>query len=194
LKTCKAPEEIDPEHRRQLFAYAYLFYTGHGVWPASASIQYVGGEMKTVAVEPEEAEHAVSEMFDALFALNSFAGDFEALARPSPDACRWCSYKAACAPFFASVKHDWALHDRHVLGTVEEIDREATVPCFTLIASAGNVEGEGTPVVAVAPNATRSDKRSNKPFRNPSAAPRNGPGLDGKEGVEAVIGDCLTKT
>jgi RecB family exonuclease len=157
LKTCKAPEQIDPEHRRQLLAYAYLFHARYDLWPATASIQYVGGEMKTIVVEPEEAGRVVGEMLDALTALNSVGGDFEALARPSPDACRWCSYKAACAPFFAMVRPEWDLRDRHVLGTVEEIDLEAARPCFTLAVSAGNVDVEGERIVVVVPDAIALD-------------------------------------
>jgi hypothetical protein len=91
----------------------------------------------------------VYEMLDGLTALNSFVGDFETLARPSAEACRWCSYKAACAPFFASVRPDWDLRDRCVLGTVDELDVDAAAPCFTLRATAGNLDLNATQVVVL---------------------------------------------
>jgi RecB family exonuclease len=134
LKTCAAGDEMSEEHRRQLLAYAYLSRAEHGDWPAKGTIQYVGGEQHTIDIDPREADEVVSEMIASLATLNERAGDGSAdlLAQPSPDACRWCSFRAACAPFYERVTVEWGLYDRNVIGTVERVESSSAQAAMIL--------------------------------------------------------------
>jgi hypothetical protein len=151
LKTCAPGEQMSSEHRRQLLAYAYLVHAEHGIWPATATIQYVGGEKRTFDLDPLEAEAVAAEMIRALERVNAFAGEPEALARPSPTACRWCTFKAACAPFFTAVDEAWDLYDRHVLGTAEAVDIAGPRPSLTVRVARGNLGEEWITAVASDP-------------------------------------------
>ncbi len=144
LKTCAAGDEVTGEHRRQLLAYAYLWHAEHGDWPAKATIQYVGGEQHTIDIDPREADEVVSEMIASLATLNERGGDVPAdsLARPSPDACRWCSFRAACAPFYEAVTVDWGLYDRNVIGTVERVESSPSQSALILSQVKGNLGAE----------------------------------------------------
>jgi hypothetical protein len=150
LKTCAAPDVMSDQHRRQLLAYAFLFHSKHGVWPVTATIQYVGGARHSLVVHPQEADTIASDMLEALDQLNSAVdkAELDFLGRPSPEACRWCNFKAACAPFFAAVSADWELFDRHVLGVVDEVDVTAPTPWMTLGVIRGNVNVDSLTVVA----------------------------------------------
>jgi RecB family exonuclease len=134
LKTCAAGDEMSDEHRRQLLAYAYLWRAEHGDWPATGTIQYVGGEQHTIDIDPSEADEVVSEMIASLATLNERAGNAsaESLAQASPDACRWCSFRAACAPFYENVTVEWGLYDRNVIGTVERVESSSAQAAMIL--------------------------------------------------------------
>jgi CRISPR/Cas system-associated exonuclease Cas4 (RecB family) len=151
LKTCASGSSMRLEHRRQLLAYAYLFYAKNDIWPATATIQYVGGESRTFEIDPTEAETVVRKMLEALGRLNHFDGDPEELAQPSEEACRWCQFKAACAPFYSALNETWNFPDRHVLGTVVEVDASRPRRALTLEVRQGNIPERS--VVVIAPDA-----------------------------------------
>jgi CRISPR/Cas system-associated exonuclease Cas4 (RecB family) len=148
LKTCAPESEIRPEHRRQLLAYAYLFHERHKVWPATGTIQYVNGERQSFQVSPAEAQEVAQRMVRTLETVNTSTDEVLDLATPSADACRWCSFKAACSPFFASVDESWELHERDILGTVQGIEAAERRSSVTIHVTLGNV-GESH-VVALA--------------------------------------------
>jgi hypothetical protein len=148
LKTCAAGDEMKLEHRRQLLAYAVLVHSECGRWPPKATIQYVDGSQRTIEVDPAEAQSIAAEMTAALDSLNGRADDPESLARPSRESCRWCAFRAACAPFFRSVESSWGLGDRSVLGSAEELDLTRRRPFVALRAELGNVDQEDVVVVA----------------------------------------------
>lgn len=151
LKTCAPGVEMRPEHRRQLLAYAYLFYKRHGVWPATATIQYVNGERRSFDVSPAEAEQVAQEMARALESINTPTDDVLDLATPSPDACRWCAFRAACKPFFDAVDESWGLLDREIIGTVRERQAAAQRASVTIDVTHANV---GEPVVVALTDST----------------------------------------
>jgi hypothetical protein len=124
------------------------FHAKHNSWPAVATIQYVGGEARSFAVDPAEAENVVREMLEALERLNRFEGNPENLAKPSKDACQWCQFKAACSPFYASLDEGWHLPDRHVLGRVLAIEETGPRTTLELEVKHGNVAQESLVVVA----------------------------------------------
>jgi hypothetical protein len=141
LKTCPADSEMRPEHRRQLLAYAYLWHAQHGDWPATATIQYVGGERHTIDVNPTEADSVAAQMIALLNQVNSdrVTTAPDSFATPSPEACRWCPFKVACAPFFESVTPEWGFYRRQVLGTVESIDPSGETLSIMLTNGAGDI-------------------------------------------------------
>jgi RecB family exonuclease len=139
LKTCPAGEEMRTEHRRQLLAYAYLFHAEHGVWPATATIQYVNGERRTFPVSPIDAEQVAHEMAHTLERVNEATDDILSLATPSPEACRWCAFKPACEPFFDAIDEDWGFPERVVFGTVESLETVAERASATITLRHGNI-------------------------------------------------------
>jgi PD-(D/E)XK nuclease superfamily len=152
LKTCAPGSEMRPEHRRQLLAYAYLFHERHQMWPATATIQYVNGERRSFAVSPPEANGVAQEMVQTLEKVNASTDDILDLATPSADACRWCSFKAACLPFFTAVDESWELHERDLLGTVQGIEAAERRSSVTIDVTMGNA-GESR-IVALADSPT----------------------------------------
>jgi RecB family exonuclease len=118
------PDEIKPSHRRQLLAYAFLWHAIHGEWPTTASIQRLDGARMTFAVTPAEAEEVATELIVALNRYNDQVAERESLlklARPSPEACRYCSYRPACEPFFAAASPDWGWYRRSIIGDVTTV-------------------------------------------------------------------------
>ena len=95
-------------------------------------------------MDPSEAKEAVARMLDDLRAYNQAAEEGKppaGMARPGPDACRFCDFKAVCRPFYDAVAPDWGWYLRCVVGEVGPIDE--TVPRVRITAEAGNVtEGD----------------------------------------------------
>ena len=152
LKTCEAGEVMTDGHRRQLLAYAYLWHARHGEWPSTATIQYVGGESRSIVIDPLEAEAVAAGMSVALGRLNTAVGEgrlVDSLATPSADTCRWCSFRAACAPFLDAVSAEWALYDRSLIGTVVEVEDDGRQSSIVLSGVRGNLDRSIETAVAI---------------------------------------------
>jgi RecB family exonuclease len=173
------PDELKSAHRRQLLAYAFLWHATHGEWPERASIQRLDGARMSFDVSPAEAEAVATELIAALERYNLHVADGStsaALATPSADACRYCAYRAACAPFFASASTEWGWFRRSVLGEVTSAVEGRTHTRIEIDVDAGTTgrdhvsiinfppmlapdRGERLAIIDVTPTAVESDFR-----------------------------------
>lgn len=143
------PDEMKPEHRRQLLAYSFLWHAQHGVWPKTAAIQRLDGSRLTVDVDPEAAMLVARELLAKLEEYNAaIATDPspDALASPSAESCGFCDYRAACSPFFGALTHEWAWYRRHALGRVARVTEAGGSAVIELEAENSNLP-EGVPSV-----------------------------------------------
>lgn len=118
------PDEMKPEHRRQLLAYAFLWHEEHGVWPTLATIQRLDGSRLTIDIDPAEAQAIANDLNLAVDAFNAAVAEApsaEAIASPSAEACEFCEFRAACHPFFASLREDWGWYRRFAFGQVTSV-------------------------------------------------------------------------
>jgi hypothetical protein len=101
--------ELKPSYKTQMLLYAVLEHADTGQWPLRATLIPLAGEPASIEVVPAEAE---AEAAAALSALDSYNGSVsrvspEALARPSPDHCRYCEHGVSCPAFWSTVSEDW---------------------------------------------------------------------------------------
>lgn len=130
------PEGIPDQYRRQLMLYAYLWHEKTGDWPDEAAVQRVDGRLESIDVEPDQILALVDTIRtrrdEANQLLQSGEGD-DALAEPSPDACKWCRRRPYCKPFAESIDESYALGGPCIFGTVTDV-----------------IEGDGTDGVDIA--------------------------------------------
>lgn len=144
-------DELKPTHREQLLAYAYLWHATHNEWPATASIQRLDGTRLSFVVDPDEAEAAAAGLIRALNDFNQHIAmsDIRALASPGAVACRHCSYRAACRPFFNEVNADWDWWTACCIGTVTSVATNNEVSRVTVDVLAGNTSTSSVNVINV---------------------------------------------
>ena len=119
--------EIRDGQRRQLLLYAYLVYRATGRWPEEIAIEDASGRRATDPVRPEQAAAAVDDGVQAVARYNAAVASGQSplsLATPSPDACRYCPFRAVCQPYWTAAATDWPILPS-VLGAVA-----ATSPPF----------------------------------------------------------------
>lgn len=75
----------------------------------------------------------------------------DALARPSPEACRYCSFRGACHPFLESTGPDWEMFRATAKGTVGSVEETRQGPRLTLDVSLGTVRSGTTCRVSAIP-------------------------------------------
>jgi hypothetical protein len=137
------PDELKSSHRRQLLAYAFLWHAVHGEWPRTASIQRLDGERLTFDVVPSEAEEVATELVHALEVFNSHVKTTtsgESIATPSPGACQYCAYRAACKPFFRAINSEWSSYRKSVSGRVTSITLGRDTNRVEITVDRGNVD------------------------------------------------------
>lgn len=114
-------DEMKPEHRRQILTYAYLWHAETGTWPARASIERLDGSRLTIQVAPSEAEEVAHSLLAEVDRFNAAVTTMHSaaeLARPGPDTCEFCPFRAVCQPFFSAVRNEWGWYRRAALGRV----------------------------------------------------------------------------
>jgi hypothetical protein len=95
---------------RQLRIYAYLVHSATGKWPRGGLLFPLAGPPVVVDIEPTQCETEAAEAVRLLGRYNSSvasAGEAIGLASPSPEACRWCSFKTICPAFWANANESW---------------------------------------------------------------------------------------
>jgi RecB family exonuclease len=97
-------------YKRQVLLYAAMHHWETGEWPTAAYIIPVEGERHRVTIDAAEAEREADHAIGLLDEYNDSVERLRStqdLAKPSQEACRWCSYKAFCEPFRAQVSPEW---------------------------------------------------------------------------------------
>jgi len=93
----------------------------------------------------EEAEHAV-KLLDAYNSQLQAAPTTSNVATPSPQACRWCQYKALCPAFWDNVNESWTdgIGGACVQGTLEcapELIHNGQAFALTMKCATGSISG-----------------------------------------------------
>jgi PD-(D/E)XK nuclease superfamily len=108
-----SPPAVKPAFVRQLRIYAWLAQSSTGQWVKRGLLFPLAGPPVEVPIIPAECEAEATDavaMLDAYNAAVIAGADPTALASPSLDACRWCTFKPFCPAFWAAVTPDWSGH------------------------------------------------------------------------------------
>src|SRR5262249_21009803 len=96
--------QLKQSHCVQLKLYAALYFATYGVWPAIIQIVPLHGATLEIPFTPEECSQLLRESVQKFHTINSKMSsgatlDEEAFAAPSPQNCRFCSYRPACRAY-----------------------------------------------------------------------------------------------
>lgn len=117
-------QTIKQAYVRQLRLYGRLVEEHLGLCPTRGVLLPMQGAAVEVILEPQacaaEAEDAV-RLLDAYNSRLQTARTASDFATPSPQACRWCQYKAVCPAFWENVNEGWteSLGSACVRGTLD---------------------------------------------------------------------------
>jgi CRISPR/Cas system-associated exonuclease Cas4 (RecB family) len=126
IKTGHAIEEISMPYRRQLLLYAHLVKKHTGLEPLAVALIRAGGDVIWEDVTSADIEDCVADVMERINRYSKIVKtDPLSLASPSPDACRFCDYKAICTAFWEDQDTEWEEH-RGVVGEVVEVIDEST--------------------------------------------------------------------
>ena len=119
LKTGYSLNSISDNHRRQLLIYAHLVSTttnepllGIGVVTASGETIWAEEDLEDASLMLNEVRSDISD-----FKAKVDDSNFEDLANPSPDNCRYCPFRGVCRSYWNDVSPEW-LDQRGVMGKV----------------------------------------------------------------------------
>jgi hypothetical protein len=97
---------LKSEYVAQLKLYAAIYAEQHADWPSRLELVTLSGERTMVPFTRAECEEllararALREEVNAVVVAEGDAGDRQRrLASPSPDTCRFCSYRPSCDPY-----------------------------------------------------------------------------------------------
>lgn len=111
LKTGLSQAEATSEQRQQLLFYCALVETALNELPSHAAIETSQGIRHPFEVDRQEVQDVCDRALDILKQVSDIgdSGLASALADPSLEACAWCSYRPACAPFFEAYDEAWPI-------------------------------------------------------------------------------------
>ena len=94
----KAEQVIKKEYEVQLKLYAHLYFLMKGKYPKALYLVTLSNNFIEVDFETETCEAVYLEALEFLLVINSFISnnDIQAIAKPSVDNCKYCSYRPAC--------------------------------------------------------------------------------------------------
>ena len=104
------PEEVKEQYRRQMLLYAVLEHEDTGTWPVTATLIPIEGDPLEIAIDPQEATRAAEEALAGLSAYNTAVEsgvEPVAMAAPSQDVCRFCSFAIDCPALWMTVDTSW---------------------------------------------------------------------------------------
>lgn len=150
LKTGLEQSEASAGQRRQLLLYAHMVTVDEGAAPTRIAIEDTSGRRWEERIAPGGIESAVAQAVDARTRFNTAAraGASEQLAVPSPDTCRFCTYRPVCGPFWRALAVDW--QQGSVAGTVTGFE-EAAAGSILRLAAESPVSDPGEWTVTAVP-------------------------------------------
>lgn len=134
LKTGLNQAEPTPEQRQQLLFYCALVEAEAGELPRYAAIETTQGARFPIAVKRDEVDDVCERALALLEQVNGVddRGLTTALATPSVEACAWCAFRPACAPFFDAYDETWPI-PHALLFEVVSVDTSAHGYCVETI-------------------------------------------------------------
>jgi PD-(D/E)XK nuclease superfamily len=102
--------QLKDSHCIQLKLYAALYFQTYGIWPTTIRIVPLNGANLEVPFTQSECNQLLDEARQTLKTLNAcisngLPGVYDAFAAPSPQNCRFCSYRPACGAYRKLDKH-----------------------------------------------------------------------------------------
>jgi hypothetical protein len=99
---------IKAAYLTQLHLYAALYWSNHGRWPKRLELVPLVGPAVIVPFDPEKCVDLLEEAKQTLRGINSriqailaaSTSQIEELATPSPEACRFCEFRAGCEAYW----------------------------------------------------------------------------------------------
>lgn len=138
LKTGHSIDGISERYRRQLLIYAHLVAQKTDSHPWRIGILNAGGELFWESVSQEEISNCIDEVDRAIAnyeaKLNSTEPVFE--AEPSPEKCRFCSFKAMCSEYWTSTDPAW-MEYRGIVGIVRRVTGQEALTVEQLFPASG---------------------------------------------------------
>jgi len=104
LKTGSEITEISEPHRRQLLLYAHLVVSVTGCTPISIAIVTSSGDIIEEVISVKDVTLAIEQFLAYTHDFENAAGDptkILALAKPGPETCKWCSFRAVCSSYWS---------------------------------------------------------------------------------------------
>jgi hypothetical protein len=103
-------KQLKESHSIQLKLYAALYFQTYSVWPGTIQIVPLTGATLNVPFTRNECSQLLDGASLTLKSLNDrisskLTSVHEALATPSPQNCRFCSYRPACTEYRRARKH-----------------------------------------------------------------------------------------
>lgn len=111
LKTGLGQAEATPEQRQQLLFYCALVEAELNELPSHAAIETTQGARFPFAVDSPEVQDVRERALRVLEQVNAanHQGLPMAVANPTSEACGWCPFRPACAPFFDAYDETWPI-------------------------------------------------------------------------------------
>ena len=95
--------QVKEEYQTQLRLYAALAQRRRGDWPKRLTLRDLRGKTFDVPYTSKQAETLLATARQRLQEVNALVPQGEAaLARPAPATCRFCTYRPACAAYWAA--------------------------------------------------------------------------------------------
>jgi len=149
LKTSEPDRVLGPRESyvEQLLFYSFAWWKETGTWPTDLRVEYQDGSQHEVTLDKNRATDLVADAVAKLRVFNSTPkGEFENMATPSEEACRWCSFRGACDSYLSQdFDEDSYLVDFKGQVTTVGEDRR----WFDLKLSDGNVEFDSVRIIGV---------------------------------------------
>lgn len=114
---------IKKEYEVQLKLYAYLYFLMNGIYPKALFIVTLSNNFIEVGFKKSECEVIYSEILSFLTTTNLFItnNDMNAIANPSIENCKYCSYRPACSFYSIWLTANFeAVND--LFGTIEKVN------------------------------------------------------------------------
>jgi hypothetical protein len=115
---------IKKEYEIQLKLYAHLYYIMNGKYPFALYLVTLSNDFIKITFKESECEKIYLEALDFLSKTNSdiVKNDLKAIARPSSENCKYCSYRPACT-FYSTWISDNFETVKDLSGKIEKVDQ-----------------------------------------------------------------------
>lgn len=94
---------IKEEYQKQLKIYGALYHLSHGIWPNRMVLIGLDQRQYEVAIDKDECKSLVASAISYLDNINARINtgmDADTFAVPSPENCRFCTYRPACKKYW----------------------------------------------------------------------------------------------